>query len=422
MPVQRRPLRLTDPKADTMTRKKKRPHTRSERLTRAHGHPGRRARAAVLASFVAWYDAGPPAEDAPSSREVAHALDVLLDAAAAAIPGLDPAQPDAAALGALLVSVTEGADNETGAAAAFALHEYLHFLQDTGTWRGDEEEMQAGLDLAHALLEPEAPLLDALLDDTSASPAFALAPAARRAATDATPVVHAIPRLLTLIGTSRPVTATGALRRADIGPVALLLGVVAVGVRSRPDQPTLDLGVLDDTDAEPEPHLQVTSMRDVLELDAWWHALQAAGVIEVSATTARPGPRAGDWGSTASQTALGLREDIVSEFVARVIGHEMDPPHGGFMAWPIGLDLVHHLALATRPDIEPGKASADLLTTDDANDSLYRLLHLRTAAVMQALGRLGLVEVLPVDGGVRYVVPEGLRPAVARAVRQFGDG
>lgn len=401
-----------------MTRKKKRPHTRSARQVRAHGHPGRRARAAVLASFAAWYDAGLRPEDAPSGRQVAHALDVLLDAAASALPGLDPVQPDAAALGALLVSVTEGADTETWAAAAFAVHEYLHFLQDTGTWRGDEEELQASLDLAHALLEPEAPLLD----DTSASPASAPAPATRRTATDATPVVHAIPRLLTLIGTSRPVTATGALRRADIGPVALLLGVAAVGVRARPDRPTLDLGVLDDTDAAPDPHLQVTSMRDVLELDAWWHALQAAGVIDVRATTVRPGPRAGDWGSTVSQTALGLREDLISEFVARVIAHEFDPPHGGFMAWPIGLDLAHHLALATRPDIEPGRASADLLTTDDANDSLYRLLHFRTAAVMQKLSRLGLVEVLPVDRGVRYVVPEGLRPAVARGVRQFADG
>lgn len=78
--------------------------------------------------------------------------------------------------------------------------------------------------------------------------------------------------LLTWVGKSRPITDTGAVRRADIATVAAMIGIDAVGVAKRTAQ------------EDPDAPVQVSTMWELGPLGAWWEVLRVAGVIETTAT------------------------------------------------------------------------------------------------------------------------------------------
>lgn len=405
-----------------MSRRKK-PGGHPARTGRVLAHSVRPARDPALARFAAWYDENAEPGD-PVGRDVAAALAELVDATGPAVRRLDLAHPHAAAITPLL-DAARGVEPGDGVGfnRVYALHAYLHFVQDAGTWAGTEDELETCLQVIHQLPGPGAPalpLLHALLHDGS----DAVPMQVRRDALDRVVVVSAVPDLLGWIGRSRQVTTSGALRLADISRVAALLGVQAAGVRSRRrGEPSLELGSPfdDEPDDWREQPVRVHSMRDVLELDAWWGALLAVNLIELTATTVRPGPRAAEWGSPDPQVALAAREELVEEFVVGVLLYEKVTPTLPVFSAILELDLLHHLALATRPDIQPGVASVRVLTAGAGgdDDGIGRLLHIRTSDLMERLGPLGMVELRPVGSdGVRYVVPRGLRPAVVSVLRR----
>lgn len=96
---------------------------------------------------------------------------------------------------------------------------------------------------------------------------------------------------------SRQVTATGALRRADLVEAAAIVGVTVQTARAAPDgdrgQAHLPLERLPS-----RPDLPVGSVRgmaDVLPLARVWQALATTGIVDVGRAAAQLGPLAVDW-------------------------------------------------------------------------------------------------------------------------------
>lgn len=236
-------------------------------------------------------------------------------------------------------------------------------------------------------------LVDTLLGDYLGAPYPASDAAARRAALDACPLVAAVPPLLDLIGDSRPAGSLGLLLPDDVEAVAALLGL---------------------TGADP---VHERHMLDIDPLVTWWIVLMSTQVLAAGRGVVRPGRRATRWSSTDPVTALGIREEVVTEYVARVIEQAMvgrlAVPHDELSA----THLMHHLALAVRPDLAPG-VPAEAVLAGFGGTEPYPPRE-QVTLIMAELATLGLVRVVPVADGARYEVPDGLRPAVARGVQDF---
>lgn len=125
--------------------------------------------------------------------------------------------------------------------------------------------------------------------------------AAQQAAVGILPLVAQAETLLAWVRRgprgSRQVTATGALRRADLVEAAAIVGVQVQTAGPRPGddhgQAELPLERLPE-----RPDLPVGSVRgmsDVLPLARVWQALATMAIVEVGPTTARLGPLGVDW-------------------------------------------------------------------------------------------------------------------------------
>ncbi|GAA2104204.1 MULTISPECIES: hypothetical protein [Brevibacterium] len=108
-------------------------------------------------------------------------------------------------------------------------------------------------------------------DSGHAAPAAAEAPAAQG---------EAVLALLEWMGAGQPIARSGGLRRADIEPVAALLGINAKGVNRRVQNEPGDSTVY------------AMSMAEVPELASWWQELLDSQIIETTATRVKPGPAA----------------------------------------------------------------------------------------------------------------------------------
>jgi len=189
------------------------------------------------------------------------------------------------------------------------------------------------------------------------------------------PVVFSVGRLLEWIGAGRPVSSTGALRRADIQRVAAMIGVSAVGVSRR--MPAAD-GVE-----------HVTSMNQLPLLSAWWQALIIAEVIELSPTRVRPGVTADAWHD---RMPLELTEFLAALVAAQVIANAY-----------IGLDDDRERFTVTDT---VSRVVAALGNGSDfiADEPGLRMLNLeRTGFVTRSASGI-------------HTVPDALRSTVARAV------
>ncbi len=129
-----------------------------------------------------------------------------------------------------------GHSDLTPIVGALLLH--TRFLADTRRWSGDPDDVTMSIKLLQAELLPDD-------DEAGASEPAELAPldpAVEAAGLEELPVVARLRGVLDWIGEGRPLTSTGALKRADIGPVAVLLGDPKAGSRSMWDSPTVSVG------------------------------------------------------------------------------------------------------------------------------------------------------------------------------------
>lgn len=213
-------------------------------------------------------------------------------------------------------------------------------------------------------------------------------------------LVTAVDGLLEWMGTGRPITQTGGLRRADIEPVAAMLRIAAIGVAKRPT-------LAERAGAGP---IHATSMWDVPMLSAWWAALRDAGVIELTATRVRPGPHAAGWRDAEGQDAAASLE-LHQNLVAMAFAHRLaDVGWEGFDD-DVAAETIRRILPAIAPRTAAEVGAADLPRS--MLDAFVVPQTLRLLGDMHGVGMLELDEL----GGV--AVEPAARDAYARGIVMF---
>jgi|GEM_PF-705183 len=208
-------------------------------------------------------------------------------------------------------------------------------------------------------------------------------------ATAALKAVSGVGQLLGWIGTSRQLTATGGVRRSDIGTVAGFLGLDVVGAAS--------------TGFPDESSRRVQSMWDVEVLAVWWNVLLGEGVLEASPSRVRPGNAAQDWIDGPGYAEIAeLLGGLVVDAVLPSLADE-DEAH----AWNEDSAVLVLNALGAAL-LEGGGT-----VRDEEGRSL--ITRVDAARRVRTLAGLGIVELS--DDGV-VTIQEALRPLVLQSCRE----
>lgn len=265
------------------------------------------------------------------------------------------------------------------------LDDYVHFRTETDP---DPEAWDAAHDAVSDAMTAAEPgisqLLDALEAIEDASPQEC------EAALALSPIVTAVPALLSWIGRGRQVSPSGNLRRANIRAVAALLGISAVGVNSRrqqgrpgaqepPAQETLGLAIPDDDSAGEAPELAVLSMTEIPTLATWWEALAVTGIIDLTSGRVRPGPDAAGW-SDASVIPLDSAQMLVATFMSTLITQSVSdtsPLFARVIASGAATLTIVRLLHAAAPGIDIRDVEDGLFAIDDSILSPTADAHLR---------------------------------------------
>lgn len=308
---------------------------------------------------------------------------------------MDPQDPDDVID--LVARIDEVGAEEDAGEMLEVLDGYLHF-------RMEREPFHAGWRAAHGVLEgvmegvAATDPLRSVLESGSE-----VAVDERREALAQTRIVQASTLLLAWLGTGRTVTATGSLRRADIGPVAQLLGLEVAGAAHKPAWEPQAL-FEDLADPPPRAARQVTSMLEVPELVAWWSALQLAGIVEVNATKARPGAAAPAWLAEATPPH-DLAAMLVGLYLEGLLTQNTENRVAPLFQ---GIERLVSMATVTAMLRALGASTRDSGRRD--GDLFESLLRARVLTTMQRLADVGLLEI---ESG-EATVPLPLRAALAR--------
>jgi hypothetical protein len=269
------------------------------------------------------------------------------------------------------------------------LHDYVHFRLETampGEWDEAHDLIEEALGLDGGVPE----VLTAALAD-----AEKLDPALRNQALADVLIVSRVRDLLDWIGAGRAVTSSGALRRSDIAPVAALLGITARGVARLP----LDGELLGRT-ATAGGEVLVQSMWELLPLSAWWEALRAADLIEVTPTRVRRGSAASSWLAKGSLD-LERATAVVSVYIAQLLTEALQ---GDSDAWN---DAIVRLTIAEAiAALDPDADVADRTPMED----------MLAPRARRTLGHLVDAGLVLSESGERFLVPELLRGPFASGV------
>ncbi len=344
---------------------------------RARARSARSADRALLRGFGAWLESAPSLA-APSVDDELKVMQALADIAWDHRLDLNRAR-DVEPLIDLLWDADDPENPEALEAALEMLHDYVHFRldagHDPGGWEEAHEAVEDAFDDSGAGSGP----LGAMLED-----AEKVDPDARRGALAQTPLIAAVKELLEWVGTGRPATQTGGVRRADIEKVAKMLGIQAVGVAKR-------VGNERDENAP----VQALSMAEVPLLAQWWEALSTAQVIRTTSSSVRPGPAAAEW-SAEALPPLELAETIAGTFVAMTLAHPMS--QGTFGALIVKQSMVQLMRALAPEDLEVPELA---------------LLGQGPVWTVRNLERAGFFTGGSSDG---LQVPDGLRASVARGL------
>ena len=233
------------------------------------------------------------------------------------------------------------------------------------------------------------------------------------------PLIRRMDALLTWLGESKPVTATGALKLAVLPDAASAIGLsVAARRRGRPSapeaaaaaQPGHHLHLV--TDEEIRPALvDVTSMWEVPELALAWHCMQMIGLIEVGRTQARSADPSAIWCSGPPTDQISLRQQAV----VHLLMAQLQQVEG----WGSARDImkgIHFAALYTA--VNGLQVNEDDLISLGRKigppvweDSLPGLV----GNILQRYRREGLL----VATNLGNQMPAGVKPAVACALTAF---
>ncbi len=305
------------------------------------------------------------------------------------------------------------------------LEHYLDFLSETNGWRASDDEFNASYAvLAQAVndLTVAGAMVGLLLEAIDG--VETVAPAEQLRALNALPIIAGVDGLLSWLGESKPVTATGSVRLADIQPVAALIGINAVGKRGAENSDlahhlyeaaTANTPVDAASDAEPQP---ACTMWDISALGTWWVTLSQAGIIAVGATTVRPGPDASAWRSEDATEQLSARSDFVERYVQEWLEREAtnDSPAAAHTLTRV----ISMLVAAVSPDtlaLSGSAAVADAIDEELHYDSEDASAAFAASLVLHQLTKAGLLETVQApDGTARYTAAEELRPTLALTI------
>lgn len=338
---------------------------------------------------------------APTVEMELELMEALL--AAARQNQLSLQDPDQLAEFAEIVLAAAGSDDEddedpTGAVLA-TLHDYVHFKLATDDDEGWEDAHDIVED-ALAEWEDEGPdPISSIVDEANQ-----IDPMVRRNAFAQTLVVSAVSQLLAWLGSGRPATSSGGLRRVDIQHVAGLLGISAIGVNRRPPIERLDVENEALFDAEVPSSgsgtIHAMSMFEVPLLAAWWEALRVAELLRVASSRVRPGPRAAEWLAEAPPP-LELAHTVVGFTVAQALVGRLD--RGWFGEEIVAAISVSRILGALSPE-------HDEIDVDHPFADVFRR---RSTRELQELARLGI---LTLDDEDEIQIPPAIRGAVAHGV------
>jgi len=368
--------------------------------------------ASLVRDFHAWLRGYPDLTSAEAAGEAAF-LERLL--ATGREQGDDFDDPDTVVdMYFAIEDASDAVGAEARAAVLEVLHDYVHFRIDTDDdplpWARADHEI--GVDD-----EPDEPAhpFDLIDADIPAALAEATATAGRVSVGDRLAafgrmrLVAAVDGLLEWVGTGRSITGTGGLRRADIEPVAAMLGIAAVGAAKRS---TL-------ADREAGRPLRVTSLWELPLLSAWWAALRDAGLIELTVTRVRPGPSAAVWRGPDGQAAPHADDangaaaslDLRQNLVAMAFAHRLaDSGWGGFED-EVAAEAIRRVLPAIAP-----RAAADV---GDPEVPDYLAAAIIVPQVMRILDELRGVGMLELDERGAVAVDPALREAFARGIVLF---
>lgn len=310
----------------------------------------------LLDEFERWLE--PDAEDEPSDRTIAE-----LDAFVGLIrlsrrEGIDLNVADDIDL--MLDVIAEFDMDAPRMEALDVLHDYVHFREQTATFREDRDEWERAHEWVEGASQHEAELQDPVPEELydAMAAADAVAPAKRWRAFAKLPIVAGVEPFLAWLGKSRGITASGALRRADIEPVAAMIGVSARGVAKHPPFSPGEFGLPGSLN-EPLPipdTYEVQSAHEVPQLAAWWEALHGAQLVDFTATRVRPGVEAGIWPAASLGDRVEAAENLVSVFVSELLTHGVDdgPLAGTFgrMTTVTACSLLLAAVLEENPELD----------------------------------------------------------------------
>lgn len=301
--------------------------------------------------------------------------------------GLDILEPsDAADIADMLLDLGPNAEGMVD-----LFHDYVHFRLETSRdprWPQAHDELEDILEGDPGV----SAVLEAIITDAESRD-----PAVTADALAHTRVIAGVTKLLDWIGTSRPITDTGALRLSDIEPAAATLGLRAAGTRTLPAT-----GDLRGQTVIAEGITYVQSMWHLEPFAAWWRALLDTDLLELTASRVRPGRAAQHW-----RTASTPPRDTASEVAALVISDtvlgDLPPDPSAWDASLFRVRVTHALA-ALMPDAidEPAPRT-----------EIDELFVPRVEREWWMLADLGLAEPLHNHPATRFAVPEALRGAVA---------
>ncbi|WP_125615801.1 plasmid pRiA4b ORF-3 family protein [Specibacter cremeus] len=371
-------------------KKSKRKHTtHSTSLTRTRAA---RAVDALTPDFVHWFDEGEP----DAALMALTYLDVIKEFAGrycemTGASGITAFEADA--VDAVMDELMPQGLNELIADMTLdSILTYIEFLGDTDRWTGDADEFDAVLDLFE-VDQPDDTALPTVhltvVDDAEAAAVFT-----------ALPVVGQARALLEWIGPGKEVTSTGVLRRKDIHAAAACVGVAVRGMAAAPKQDDTLPGM----EASDVP--QVKSMADVPALRRIWAALDAAGLISITATRVTVTLV----GATFLSGAMDPLEDFVTGFLAEsVLGDAEDD------AWVAEVAVLVITALAQGTSPEPLAVDNVQGTPEHMPEEIRPMVESMMVDVQRRLAELaalGLVEITE-----HYRVP----PVLARCVADAFD-
>ena len=373
--------------ATTRKAKAQRPRRRplaDQRVKR--GHSPRPVAVDVLtaheAGIVAWAERTEVHGAATDGQEIVTGARLLLDIAARRAGLGDPSRCTAPQVQALVdAMLDDGWTMEDVRPALDSLLHVLEYFEDSGSWRGSAESLDDVMSVLVELMEPTAP--EALVDLLEA---VTVDPAAQDRALGELSLVQQADALLRWVDegprSARPVTATGAVRRADLAAAAAVVGWPLPH--------------------DPEGHVVPRSMADVLALDRLWRTCQAVELLETTRTLARRGGLGRLLHDGTDQERADARAVLVVHYVLDVLAEQGGPPP---------LAKVHGMATAgalLRLLVAGSRARTALMTEDTVLGSIGWL----------ELARLAEVGIVRLDGDSASIV-DGLQRVVAVALRLY---